>query len=128
MKIRVALADDHPGLQAEVWRNLAGEFEIVGMFSDGEALLAAYDALQPDVVVTDVSMPLMDGFEVAAQLLRRGNPPVVFFTVHEDRAFVEEARSLGVRGYVLKRSAPPVLATAIRVAAGGAEYLCPELA
>jgi DNA-binding NarL/FixJ family response regulator len=126
-KIRIVLADDNPGLRAEVQRNLGSEFEVVATVANGRELLEAFDRLRPDVVVTDISMPLVDGFEAAAELCLRGKPPVVFFTVHEDGAFFEEAKALGALGYVLKRSPPSVLARAIRSAYEGHFFLSPEL-
>lgn len=126
-KIRILLADDNPGLRAEVQRNLGREFEVVAAVADGQALLEAFDRFKPDVVVTDISMPVVDGFKAAAELRRRGKPPVVFLTVHEDGAFFEEAKALGALGYVLKRSPPSVLATAIRSAYEGHFFLSPEL-
>lgn len=125
-KIRIVLADDNPGLRAEVHRNLVSEFEVVATVANGRELLEAFDRLKPDVVVTDISMPLVDGFEAAAELRLRGKPPVVFFTVHEDGAFFEEAKALGALGYVLKRSPPSVLAHAIRSAYEGHFFLSPE--
>lgn len=126
-KIRVVLADDNPGLLAEVQRNLGSEFEVVATVANGLELLEAFDRLKPDVVVTDISMPFVDGFEAAIELRLRGKPPVVFFTVHEDCAFFEEAKALGALGYVLKRSPPSVLACAIRSAYEGHFFLSPEL-
>jgi len=125
VKIRVLLADDNPGLLAQVKDSLGGEFEIVAAVADGRALLEAFDRYRPDVVVTDISMPLVDGLEAAAKLRLRGNPPVVFFTVHEDSVFLKEAKALGALGYVLKRSPPSVLAAAIRSAYAGSFFSSP---
>lgn len=124
-RIRIILADNNPGLRAEVQRILESEFDIVAAVSDGEELLRAFNLLQPDVVVTDISMPHIDGFEAAAELQRRGMRRIVFFTVHEDGAFFDEAMTLGALGYVLKRSPPSVLATAIRAAYDGRRFASP---
>jgi DNA-binding NarL/FixJ family response regulator len=121
------LADDSPSLLTEVWRVLDKEFEIVGAVADGRALLEQYDRLRPEVIVTDISMPLVDGFAAVARLHHRGKPKVVFLTVHEEQAFVGEAKALGAMGYVLKRSHPSVLVRAIRSAHEGRFFLCPEL-
>jgi len=126
-RLKIVLADDNPGLLLDVQRNLNKEFDIVSTVANGRALLEEYDRLHPEVVVTDISMPLMDGFEAAAKLSRRGGPKVVFLTVHEELAFVEEAKELGAMGYVLKRSRPCVLVDAIRSAHEGRFFLCPEL-
>ena len=126
-RIKILLADDNPALLRELQRALDKEFEIVSTVADGRALLEECDRLHPEVIVTDISMPVMDGFEAVAKLLRRGTAKVVFLTVHEEHAFVEEAKALGAMGYVLKRSRPSVLATAIRSANDGRFFLCPEL-
>jgi DNA-binding NarL/FixJ family response regulator len=126
-KLKILLADDNPELLRELQRALDEEFEIVGTVADGQALLDECDRLHPEVIVTDISMPVMDGFEAVAKLRRRGTAKVVFLTVHEEHAFVEEAKALGAMGYVLKRSRPSVLATAIRSANDGRFFLCPEL-
>jgi DNA-binding NarL/FixJ family response regulator len=126
-RLRIVLADDNAAFLAQVRRRLVGEFEIVATVADGRALLEAFDRLKPDVVIADISMPLCDGFEAAAQLRLRGAPPVIFLTAHEDNAFFEEAKALGVLGYVLKRSSPSVLVAAIRSAYEGRFTSSPEL-
>lgn len=126
-RLKIVLADDNPALLRELQRSLNKEFEIVGAVANGRALLEEYDRLRPEVIVTDISMPLMDGFEAVAKLSRKGAPKVVFLTVHEEQAFVEEAKALGAMGYVLKRSRPSVLVDAIRSAHEGRFFLCPEL-
>lgn len=115
-RIRVILADDNQGLMAELLRILRWEFEIVATVPNGRELLDAYAALKPDVVVTDISMPVLDGFAAAEELGHMGNPPVIFFTIHSDPAFLEEAKALGAAGYVVKGCPPSVLAKAIRSA------------
>lgn len=126
-RIRIVLADDNSGLRMELHRRLSGEFDVLAAVADGQALLDAFDQYKPDVVVTDISMPVVDGLEAARRLRQRGGPPVVFFTVHADRAFVEEAKASGALGYVLKTSSPSSLAAAIRSAYEGNPFLSPEL-
>jgi DNA-binding NarL/FixJ family response regulator len=126
-RLRILLADDNPALLRELQRALNKEFEVVNTVADGRALLEQCDRLHPEVIVTDISMPVMDGFEAVATLRGRVTAKVVFLTVHEEHAFVEEAKALGAMGYVLKRSRPSVLAAAIRSANDGRFFLCPEL-
>ena len=126
-RLKILLADDNPSLLREIQRVLGTEFEVVSTVADGQALLEQYDRLHPEVVVTDISMPLMDGFEAVAKLHHRGTPTVIFLTVHEEQAFVDEARALGAMGYVLKRSRPSELVDAVRCACEGRFFLCPEL-
>ena len=125
-RLKILLADDNPSLLREIQRVLDQEFEIVSTVSDGHALLEQYDRLHPEVIVTDISMPVMDGFEAVAKLRRRGQPKVIFLTVHEEQAFVDEAKSLGAMGYVLKRSRPSVLVRAVHAAHEGRFFLSPE--
>ncbi len=115
-RLRIVVADDNHGLMGELLRTLSWEFEIVAAVPNGRELIDAYERHHPDVIVTDISMPVLDGFEAAAQLSRIGDPPIVFFTIHDDAAFIDEAKSLGARGYVLKGAPPSVLAKAIRSA------------
>jgi DNA-binding NarL/FixJ family response regulator len=126
-RLKILLADDNPALLRELQRALDKDFEIVSTVADGRALLEECDRLHPEVIVTDISMPVMDGFEAVAKLRRRCTVTVVFLTVHEEHAFVEEAKAVGAMGYVLKRSRPSVLADAIRSANDGRFFLCPEL-
>jgi DNA-binding NarL/FixJ family response regulator len=126
-RLKILLADDNPAFLLELQRALNKEFEVVNTVADGRALLEQFDRLHPEVIVTDISMPVMDGFEAVAKLRRRFTAKVVFLTVHEEHAFVEEAKALGAMGYVLKRSRPSVLADAIRSANDGRFFLCPEL-
>jgi len=126
-RLKILLADDNPSLLRELLLALDKEFEVVSTVADGRALLEACDRLHPDVIVTDISMPVLDGFEAVAKLRSRGTAKVVFLTVHEEHAFVEEAKALGAMGYVLKRSRPSVLAAAIRSANDGRFFLCPDL-
>ena len=126
-RLKILLADDNPSLLQKFQRVLDKEFEIVSTVADGRALLEQCDRLRPEVVVTDISMPFMDGFEAVAKLHHREKPTVIFLTVHEEPAFVEEAKALGAMGYVLKRSRPSVLVDAIRAAHEGRFFLCPEL-
>ncbi len=110
----VVLADDNRGILDALRRLLHPEFEVVGMVEDGAALLIAAQELRPDLIVTDISMPRMDGFRAAKQL-RREHPEarILFITMHEESSMVTQALALGVAGYVLKRSAATELIPAM---------------
>ena len=96
---------------------LADEFEIVAAVSDGLDAVDAALRLRPDVVVLDISMPGLSGFDAAARLFAAADPPVVIFlTVHEDSACRDMAERLGAAAYVLKRDLATDLAAAIRLA------------
>ena len=126
---RVLLADDHRLVAEGVKSLLAADFELVGVVEDGRALVAAARTLQPDVIVADISMPHLNGFDALARL-RQDNPRVrvVFLTMHQDVVYARRALEAGALGYVLKHSAPAELIAAIRAALEGKTYLTPALA
>jgi DNA-binding NarL/FixJ family response regulator len=100
---RVLLADDLLPVLNAVAQLVEKSFEIVGMVSDGPAALQATLALQPDLVVLDISMPGMSGIEVARELRRVHNKAkVVFLTVHEDADILATCQEAGGLGYVVK--------------------------
>ena len=126
---RVLLADDHALLLGAYEKLLAGECDIVGQVCDGRALVAAADELRPDVVVLDISMPLLNGLEAGRQIKRKlRNVKLVFVTMNEDADVAAEAFRSGASGYVLKRSAASELATAIREVSLGRSYITPLVA
>lgn len=128
-KPRLLLADDHR-LVAEGLRGLLEPaYQLVGIVEDGRALLEAADRLVPDVVVADISMPLLNGIEAVRQLKKK-NPElaVVFLTMHLDVAYAASAFEAGASGYVLKHSASSELLTAIDSALKGRTYITPMLA
>ena len=125
-KPRVLLADDHESVRREIRAMLEPEFDVVGAVPDGEALLEAAETLKPDVVVLDVSMPVMSGIE-AAKRLKKLHPEgkIVFLSIHQAPAIVQEALSTGALGYVFKISADADLAEAVRQALEGHSFLSP---
>ena len=100
----ILLADDHPGALAQAVRVLSREHGIVGTVTNGLELLEAVPRLDPDVIVLDVSMPLLDGFEAVRRLKKRGGcrSKLIFLTIWEDADFVREAMDLGADAYVVK--------------------------
>jgi len=125
---RVLLADDHR-IVAEGLRSLIEpEFELIGIVEDGRALLDETEKLQPDVIVVDISMPLMNGIE-AVRRIKQTMPDVkvIFLTMHTDVGYAVSALEAGALGYVLKHSAPTELMIAIRSALRGKTYITPLL-
>jgi len=122
-RMRVLLADDHADTLEQLCGLLQGEFEVVGQVQDGRALILAAGALLPDVIVSDVSMPVVDGVAAAARILG-SNPEarIVFVTVHSDPVTVERSLEIGVLGYVLKLQAGDDLVPAVRAALRGERY------
>ena len=129
MRARLLLADDHTVLLEGIRLLLEPEFDLVGSVEDGRALLAAAKTLKPDVILLDISMPLLNGID-AAQQLRTILPSakVIFLTMHADADYVTEAFRAGAAGYLLKRSAASELITAIREVLKGNHYVSPLVA
>jgi DNA-binding NarL/FixJ family response regulator len=125
----VLLADDHRVVAEGLRGLLAPDFYVVGIVSDGRELLDAVKALNPDVVVLDISMPSLNGIE-AARRLRAANArvKVVFLTMHREVTYAARALEAGGAGFVLKHSAPSELVTAIREALSGRTYITPQVA
>jgi DNA-binding NarL/FixJ family response regulator len=123
-RIRVLLADDHPRLLDRVEHFLEPEFEVVGKVADGQALFDEAMKLKPDVVVTDISMPVLNGIDAAEQLKESGcKSQIVFLTVHSNSDFVRRCLSTGAFGYVVKLRMTTELAPAIREALAGHIYV-----
>ena len=123
---RVFLADDHTMLLDAFRRLLEPRCEIVGTACDGRALVDLAASTQPDVIVLDISMPLLNGMDACAQLRRKlPGARLVFLTVNEDPDIVAEAIRLGASGYLLKNSASGELFIAIERALAGKTYVTP---
>lgn len=128
-RVKVLLADDHRIVAEGLKRLLETEFELVGIAEDGRALLAAARELKPDVIVTDITMPKLNGIE-AYEELRKEDPniKVVFLTMHHSVAYARRALDAGAYGYVLKHSASEELILAVRAAAAGKTFVTPTIA
>lgn len=129
MRPRVLLADDHTLMLDGIRLMLQPEFDLVGCAEDGHKLLVAAKTLKPDVILLDISMPVLNGIDAAKQL--RKNVPtakLIFVTMHADADYISEAFRAGARGYVLKRSAASELLTAIREVLKGNHFVSPIVA
>ena len=126
---RVLLGDDHGMFSEGLRLILEPQFDVVGTAENGRDLLSAAARLRPDAVVTDISMPLLNGLDAARHIKRLPHAPkIVFLTMHEDATFATAAFRAGASGYVLKRSAPAEIITAVREALRGRTYLSPLIA
>ncbi len=127
-RIRVLLADDHEAMLDRVARLLATECRVVGTATDGQQALEAAQDLEPDVLVLDISMPVMNGIETAHRLREAGaEARIVFPTVHDDPDFAREALEAGALGYVIKPRIASDLLAAIKEAHAGRSFLSPTL-
>jgi DNA-binding NarL/FixJ family response regulator len=128
VRVRVLLADDQPPMLAQVSRVLGTTYDIVGTVGDGLSLLESAARLDPDVIVSDITMPGIDGFGAARSLKRAGcRSRLVFLTVHEDPDFAREAMSLGADGYVVKSRLASDLVIAIREAVANRKFVSPTV-
>jgi DNA-binding NarL/FixJ family response regulator len=134
--VRVVLVDDEELIRAGLRMLLEVEdgIEVVGEASDGRAAIELVTQLHPDVVVMDVRMPFLDGVETTRMLAsgdhtdgERPRPEILILTTFSDDAPVREAIRAGAAGFILKNSAPAVLAAAIRALAAGAGWLDPSV-
>ena len=126
---RVLIADDHGLLLGALAKLLAEDCDVVGQASDGRALVAAAEELRPDVIVLDIAMPLLNGLEAGRQIKQRlPDVKLVFVTMYEEADVTAEAFRSGASAYLLKRSAPAELLTAIQEVFRGRSYVTPLIA
>ncbi len=125
-KTRILLADDHRGVRDFVEALLDPTFEVVGSVENGEALLEAASRLQPDVIITDISMPILSGIEAAQMLKKSGSTAkLLFLTVHSDSEFVRACLDAGASGYVVKPRMDSDLMRAVREVLANRIFLSP---
>ena len=130
-KLRVLLADDHEtvreGLKSIV--NAQSDMEVIGEAADGESAVARAVALRPDILLMDVSMPVLNGLKATAAVKARcPGTRVVTLTRHADDGYLHQLLRAGASGYVLKQSRSAELLQAIRAVAAGGTYLDPAIA
>jgi DNA-binding NarL/FixJ family response regulator len=127
-KPRIVLADDHQIVVEGLRGLLSEDFDLVGSAANGRELLEVCQRLQPEVVVADISMPLLNGIDAARQLRQQGSTAkIVFLTMHPDQTYATRALEAGASGYVLKHAASDELVTAIKAALRGETYISAAL-
>jgi DNA-binding NarL/FixJ family response regulator len=123
-KIRVVLADDHREVIAKIRGVLGDEFEVVEAAENGNQAVIAVLALNPDIFVTDISMPVLNGLQAARRIQKTNSRvKIIFLTIHEDRDFIAAAFSAGATGYVTKRRLSTDLVVAIQEALKGHTFV-----
>ena len=128
-KVRILIADDHRIVAEGMKIMLEPEFGPVAIVEDGRALVAAAEKLRPEIIVADISMPLLNGIDAVRQIKKK-QPGilVIFLTMHPDPSYAAAAFEAGAAGYVLKHAAPSELVTAIHYALEGKQYIAPQIA
>ena len=121
---RVLLAEDHAETAERLRKLLGVDFDVIACVADGRALVDAAARLSPDVTVTDIAMPRLDGI-AAAKVIRRNNSNarIVLVTVHSEPMLVEAGLAAGALGYVLKDTAGDDLVAAVHAALDGQRYV-----
>jgi DNA-binding NarL/FixJ family response regulator len=126
--VRLLLADDHMMFAQGLESLLREEFELLGTVVNGKDLIEETIRLHPDVIIVDISMPVVNGFDAVRRIREAGSKArVIFLTMHDDETLVAEALRCGASGYVLKQAAGEELVTAIREVAQGNDYVTPIL-
>jgi CRISPR-associated protein Cas8b1/Cst1 subtype I-B len=125
-RARILLADDHVIIIEGLRRILEDQFELVGAVTDGRALIEEAKTKKPDIILLDISMPLLNGLD-AARILQKDSTraKLIFLTMHTDSYFVKEAFRAGASGYLLKQSAGDELVVAIKHVLEGRVYISP---
>jgi DNA-binding NarL/FixJ family response regulator len=127
-KIRVVLADDHQQMIATVRQTLGEQFEVVGAVEDGKQAVNAVLTLNPDLLVIDISMPVLNGLQAAKQLqTANSRAKIIFLTIYESRDFVDAAFCAGASGYVSKGRLYTDLIPAIHEAMLGRTFISAPL-
>ncbi len=130
-KPRILLADDHVMVAQGIQRLLETEAdcELIGLVADGRALVTEAERLKPDVVIVDISLPLLNGLD-ACRLLKKLNPALkmIALTMHAQQSFVRAAFQVGVSAYVLKQGMSSELLLALKEVLRGGTYLSPRVA
>jgi DNA-binding NarL/FixJ family response regulator len=125
-RTRLVVADDHVMFAQGLQSLLREEFDLLGTARNGEELVEATLRLEPDVVLVDISMPVLNGFDAVRRITEQGSEAkIIFLTMHDDATLLAEAFRCGASGYVLKQAAGEELANAIREVAEGKSYVSP---
>lgn len=126
---RALLADDHSMMLAGLCKLVEETCEVVGAVGDGRALVEAAQRLEPDLIILDIAMPLLNGIDAARQIKRLcPNAKLIFLTMQTSPIYATEALEAGASGYLLKHSAPVELPLAINAVLQGQCYLTPSIA
>lgn len=126
MRPRILMADDHSIVLAGLRKLVETDCDVIGTVEDGRALVEEAEKLRPDIILLDISMPLLNGLDAARQL-RKLVPEsrLIFLTMHATSTYAMEAFKAGASGYLLKRSAASELKHAIRAVMQGQQYMTP---
>jgi DNA-binding NarL/FixJ family response regulator len=127
-RVRVLLADDHEDFLSGIKTVLSAQYDVVGAVQDGDALVRAAQTTVPDLIISDLSMPVMNGLQAAIKLNEAGlQIKFIFLTVQSSPSYAKRALKVGASGYVLKPYATEQLPEAIHEVLAGRIYVSPEI-
>jgi DNA-binding NarL/FixJ family response regulator len=127
-RARILLADDHEEFLITIQASLREEYDIVGAVQDGEALVKAAQSLNPDLIISDLTMPVLNGLQAATKLRDAGSSiDTIFLTIHSSSSYAKKAMSVGAKGYVLKIYASEQLPRAIAAVLAGRTFVSPQV-
>jgi DNA-binding NarL/FixJ family response regulator len=127
--ITILLAEDHPIIRDGLRELLLTEtdLQVIAEAENGRQAVSLADQLHPDVIVMDVSMPLINGIEATRQIMQStAKTKVLIFSAYGDDVYIEQARALGASGYLVKQTDTLLLPDAIRGAHHGNPFICPS--
>jgi len=130
MAIKLVIVDDHDILREGIKARLQDheKFDIIGEGCNGQEAVALYQKYKPDVVLTDISMPKMNGLEAAAEILAfDAEAKIIFLSVYDDAEYITKAVKIGAKGFVLKDVSKPEMVQAICRVAQGGKYFGPKV-
>jgi len=124
----ILIGDDHRLVAEGLAKLLQDEYEIVEIVEDGWSLISAAERLQPDLILADITMPLLNGLDACEKILKAGSSAkVVILTMHHDAIYAVRALRIGASGFVLKNSASIDLLIAVRTVLDGNTYVNPKM-
>jgi len=123
-KLRMVIAENHPVMLTELCQMMGSDYEIVGAVENGVEACEAVLELQPDIVLLDLSMPVMDGLQTARRLRQTNScVKIILLSVYDDSDFIAAAFSAGADCYVAKTRVSTDLDPAIRIALQGSHFI-----
>ena len=127
-KIKILIADDHRIFLEGLKNLLDAQYDVIGLAEDGLQLVNDALRFRPEVIITDISMPLLNGIDAVMKIRKEGlNPKVIFLTMHNDAQYAKEVLDIGASGFVLKHSASSELMSAIQEALHGKIHISPAI-
>ncbi|GAL33274.1 DNA-binding response regulator LuxR family [Vibrio maritimus] len=127
-KPTVLLADDHVMVAEGIKNLLSKDYDVIGVVEDGNALVMQAKQLKPDIIVSDISMPIMNGLNAAEKIIASDEEvKIILLTMHPEVKYAIKALDSGVHGYLLKHSAPEELLVAMRAVLSKKTYITPTL-